>query len=175
MHIMLRYLGCAIFYLAVCDKQKNEFELIPDRDSDVPYILFDKQLQYVENQFGLKYDPTAFDKSEFEPSDMSDDSLSIEKSDYIGLNSHSGTKESSDPGVEIISKQEFLSAVKRESSMKGKRKATISAEKSKRSTTIKRSKKKNTHKVPNSRYLDWGKFEVTLNTPILTTNRLGFC
>ncbi|MED6150776.1 hypothetical protein PIB30_075797 [Stylosanthes scabra] len=122
------------------------------------------EILYVENQFGLKYDPTTFDESEFEPSDMSDDSLSTEKSDYTGLKSHFGTEESSDPGQARIS----LCSQKRKF-YEREEESNISAKKSKRSTTIKRSKKKNTHKVPNTRYLDWGKFKVTLNTPILTT------
>ncbi|MED6144535.1 hypothetical protein PIB30_016580 [Stylosanthes scabra] len=66
-----------------------------------------------------------------------------------------GIEESSDTGAEIIGKQEFLAAVRKT-----------------RSTRIKKGKKKRTKKVPNTRYLGWGNFEVRLNTPTLCSDRL---
>ncbi|MED6137499.1 hypothetical protein PIB30_065568 [Stylosanthes scabra] len=101
MRISLRYVGHGIFFFSLFDKDNTELELVPDDESYVPAILPNSHLEYIENEFHLKYIPPISPGSEFEPIEMSSDSNPSEVSKFSDADDDSGSEESADSGFSI--------------------------------------------------------------------------
>ncbi|MED6138636.1 hypothetical protein PIB30_076277 [Stylosanthes scabra] len=149
MSLSLRYVGHGLFFLSLFDRHRHQLEIFLEEMSYVPCVLPNDHLDYIESQLQLKYIVPTSSDSDVGPIELSPDPSSSDGFEFLYADYASGGEQVSDSGdVDIIDEHTFTSAVNQSR------------------------RRRHVRDVPNARYLGFGIFEITINKPLLDTNRI---